>query len=270
MPVEARRLIRKMRGGAQAHLIECGDGHCYVVKFRNNPQHRRILINEFVGNTLLEFLEVATPPVAVVSIGAEFLQAHPEAGIHLGNRRIEVERGWHFGSRFPGDPATLAVYDYLPDALLAKVANLSDFRAALVFDKWTANADARQAIFFRARLKGAGGRTAFAAQMMDNGYLFDGPNWEFRDAPAQGVYFRPCVYTGVRGLADLEPWLSRVEHFPEEVLDRALKRIPGEWVEQDRELLERLLERLLTRGRRVRDLVESARQVKGEQFPDWR
>jgi hypothetical protein len=31
-----------MRGGAQSHLMRCGDGHYYVVKFQNNPPHRRI------------------------------------------------------------------------------------------------------------------------------------------------------------------------------------------------------------------------------------
>ena len=41
MPVNAVRLIRKLRVGAQAHLMECDDGRFYVVKFRNNPQHRR-------------------------------------------------------------------------------------------------------------------------------------------------------------------------------------------------------------------------------------
>jgi hypothetical protein len=42
MPVNARRFIRKMRGGAQAHLLEADDGDYYIVKFQNNPQHRRI------------------------------------------------------------------------------------------------------------------------------------------------------------------------------------------------------------------------------------
>ena len=53
MPIQATRLIRKMRGGAQAHLLECDDGHFYVVKFRNNPQHRRILINEWIASVFL-------------------------------------------------------------------------------------------------------------------------------------------------------------------------------------------------------------------------
>jgi len=61
MPVHARRLIRKMRGGAQAHLLEADDGHFYVVKFKNNPQHRRILVNELVASIFLRYLRISTP-----------------------------------------------------------------------------------------------------------------------------------------------------------------------------------------------------------------
>jgi len=32
-----------MRGGAQSHLMRCSDNYYYVVKFQNNPRHRRIL-----------------------------------------------------------------------------------------------------------------------------------------------------------------------------------------------------------------------------------
>ena len=37
--VEAVQHVRRMRGGAQGHLMRCSDGQFYVVKFRNNPQH---------------------------------------------------------------------------------------------------------------------------------------------------------------------------------------------------------------------------------------
>ena len=61
MPIQARKLIRKMRGGAQAHLLECADGGFYVVKFVNNPQHRRILINEWLANSFLRYLQIHVP-----------------------------------------------------------------------------------------------------------------------------------------------------------------------------------------------------------------
>ena len=68
MPVDARRLVRKMRGGAQAHLLEGSDGNCYVVKFSNNPQHRRILVNEWISAVFLRHLGLSSPEVAMVRI----------------------------------------------------------------------------------------------------------------------------------------------------------------------------------------------------------
>ena len=276
MPVNARRLIRKMRGGAQAHLLEADDGHFYVVKFRDNPQHRRILVNELISSVFLSYLQVTTPATTVIQVSADFLRDHPDVYIQLGSKRAPVSPGWHFGSRYPGDPARQAVYDFLPDSLLEKVVNLSDFLGVLVFDKWTGNADARQSIFFRARVKhwtpGAAShpsRMEFLAHMMDHGYVFDGPHWSFVDSPLQGLYFRPLVYRKVRSLDDFQPWLDRVRHFPEDVMDDALKQIPPDWIEGDESALEKLLTRLLSRRNRVEDLIEDCRHGRVNPFPDW-
>jgi hypothetical protein len=281
-----------MRGGAQAHLIEASDGNFYVVKFRNNPQHSRILVNEWIASSFLEFLGIAAPHAALIRVDEPFLSANPEVHFQLGSGRLTVEPGWHFGSRFPGDPARTVVYDFLPDTLLTHVENLADFRGALTFDTWMGNADARQAIFFRARLVGQAisspakvgqsvgqailspaasqPRLGFVAQMMDNGFVFEGPHWRFTDAPLLGLYFRPLVYRSVRGLADFEPWLSRIRHFPEDVVDQALKQIPESWFQDDRLALDRLLEQLLRRRARVADLIAASRAARPEHFPEWR
>ena len=144
MPIRAQRLIRKMRGGAQAHLVEASDGKFYVVKLRNNPQHRRILINEWIASVFLKQLQIATPQAHLIELTPEFLAAEPDLYMQLGNRRLNAEPGWHFGSQFPGDPRVVPVFDYLPDSLLAECVNLRDYLGALVFDKWVSNADARQ------------------------------------------------------------------------------------------------------------------------------
>ena len=52
--VEAVQHVRRMRGGAQGHLMRCADGNFYVVKFRNNPQHLRVLANEMLATRLAE------------------------------------------------------------------------------------------------------------------------------------------------------------------------------------------------------------------------
>src|ERR1700693_1156483 len=229
MPLTAVRNVRKMRGGAQASLLEADDGHWYVVKFRNNPQSRRVLVNEQIAPVLLEDLKSSAPKAALIQSSREFLADNPEVHLTLGTRRIPVEPGWHFGSRYPGDPGRIAVYDFLPDALLPQVVNLEDFRAILVFDKWAGNADGRQCVFYRAmvrREESRGGRPGFVARMIDHGFAFNGPHWDFPESPLQGLYARRIVYETVRSLADLQPWLDQVRNLPEEVIDRGWKRIP--------------------------------------------
>jgi hypothetical protein len=277
MPVEAIRLIRKMRGGAQAHLLECDDGHFYVVKFRNNPQHRRILINEWIASVFLNYLQISAPAAAIVNLSAEFLESHPEVHIQLGTRHLAVESGWHFGSRYPGDPAKVMVYDFLPDLLLDKVVNIAEFLGVLAFDKWIGNADARQSIFFRARLRQWSPspaeqipRAGFVANMMDHGYAFDGPHWIFPDSPLQGLYFRPSVYQNVRSFDDFQPWLDRVVHFPEEVVDEAQKQIPPDWLAEDATALEAMLAKLMSRRKRVPDLIRESRRGRVNPFPQWK
>jgi HipA-like protein len=272
MPLTAVRHIRKMRGGAQAHLLEADDGRCYVVKFRNNPQHRRVLVNELLASVFLRYLQIAAPPTTMVQITPDFLTANPEVHLTLGTRRIDVEPGWHFASQYPGDPNRIAVYDFLPDALLGNLANPQDFRAILVFDKWTGNADGRQCIFFRARLLGnSPDRTAtgFVAQMIDHGFAFNGPNWDFPDSPLQGLYARRLVYDGVRSLDDFRPWLDMVANFPEAVMDQAWKQIPPDWLEGEEEALEQMLVRLLERRKRVPQLIEACRSMRTNPFPNW-
>jgi hypothetical protein len=106
--------------------------------------------------------------------------------------------------------------------------------------------------------------------MVDNGYVFEGPNWRLTESPVQGLYFRSLVYRSVRGLGDFEPWLERIRHFPEEIVDQALKEIPPAWLEDDRNELERLLERLLARRKPAPDLIESCRKARTDPFSAWR
>lgn len=274
MTVRATRLLRKMRGGAQSHLFEADDGHFYVVKFRNNPQHRRILVNEWLAARFLTYLQLAAPEPAIVEVSAELLAADRRIHMVRGGERVEVAEGRHYGSRFPGDPDRMSVYDFLPDVLLGKLGNPREFVGMLAFDKWMGNADARQAVFFRAAgREGADGervRPVWVASMIDHGYVFDGPNWAFVDAPLAGLYFRPLFYEGVTGLEDFEPWLDRIAHFPEHVVDEAMRSIPEEWMNEEDGSIEPLLERLLRRRSRVGPLIEAVREAKATLFPNWR
>jgi hypothetical protein len=277
MPVLATGVERRMRGGAQSFLLSCEDGHFYVVKFRENPQHRRILINEWLASHFLHYLGISAPEVRAIELTESFLSRSGGIELQFGPSRQAVRPGRHFGSRFPGNPHTDAAYDYLPDRLLQDVVNLPDFAGALVFDKWVSNADSRQAIFCRRRLadlwgldSGYGNRKGMAALMVDHGFAFDGPRWEFSDAPLHGPYVRPLAYTGIRSLADFAPWLERLASMPLEIFDRALASLPGDWFDGDEAELQTLLERLWNRRARVEDLLAASIRQRPDRFPDWR
>ena len=257
--------------------MECDDGHFYVVKFRNNPQHRRILVNEWFASVFLNYLQISTPATAIVNLEDEFLASNPEVHIQLGSRRLAVEPGWHFGSRYPGDPSKVMVYDFIPDLLLDKIVNRNEFLGVLAFDKWIGNADARQAVFFRARLQQWSPsreepprHLGFVAHMMDHGFVFDGPHWTFSDSPLQGLYFRPSVYRDVTSFDDFQPWLDRIVHFPEEIVDEARKQIPPAWLAEDESMIEGLLLKLMSRRKRVPDLVRESQSGRINPFPAWK
>ena len=92
MPVPATRFLRHMRGGAQAHLLEAGDGYFYVTKFRENPQHLRILVNEWISARLIEYLQIAAPPAAVVELDQAFLAREHDVKIRLASHETPVHR----------------------------------------------------------------------------------------------------------------------------------------------------------------------------------
>jgi len=257
--------VRRMRGGAQAHLMRCEDDCYYVVKFQNNPQHLRILANEMLATRLAARLGLRVPQVEVVEVRPEMIALTEDLVIQLGVGRSRCAAGKQFGSQFPGDPARMTVYDFLPDEQLRSIENFSDFAGALVFDKWTCNTNGRQAIYFREPED-----RGYQALMIDQGFCFNAGEWDFPDAPLRGLYARQAVYASVVGLDSFEPWLSRVEQFRESALGEIAEEIPPEWYAGDWGALRRLLDRLIERRGRVRELLISARDSGRGPFPNWK
>jgi len=257
-----------MRGGAQSHLMRCKSDegeHYYVVKFQNNPQHRKILANELLGSLLAKRLGLPAAPVDVIEVRQELVENTAELVVQIGASRERCRAGRQFGSRYPGNPAQLAVHDFLPDEQLAGIENLDAFTGAFAFDKWTCNTNGRQAVFFR-----GAGHARYQAWMIDQGFCFNAQNWDFPDAPLRGLYARACVYDGVHSMAAFEPWLERIERIGEDgTLDDMASRIPPEWYDGDLDALYGLLDRLVRRTSRLPDLILEARNSYRRPFRNW-
>ncbi len=255
-----------MGGGAQAHLIESVDGSTYVVKFTNNPQHLRILINEWITSTVLRYLNIPTPNTSLVEFSPCFIRDNPQLYIELRSSREAPGCGPHFGSRFVGHPVQMN-HVLQPNTTLASVVNLRDFCGVLVADKWLGNTDSRQSVFVR--VPGVYSPFSLVAHMIDNGQVFNGGNWRFEDSPIRGPYLGP-VFQHVRGIDSFEPWLTAVATFPEALLEDAFQATPSSWRRGDTNAaFGVLLGQLMRRRKRVRDLIYACRSQPTHPFPNW-
>jgi hypothetical protein len=156
------------------------------------------------------------------------------------------------------------VFDYIPVEMLGKVRNLETFPGMLALDKWTSNANGRQAAFWR-KLR----EKKYTATFIDQGYCFNAGAWSFPDTPLRGVYPRNEVYAEVCGWESFEPWLSHIEELDEDYVWAAAGDIPPEWYGSDWGALEQLVRTLLERRKAVRELITAFRMCARNPFPKW-
>jgi hypothetical protein len=262
--ISAIQHLRPLRGGAQSHLLEASDGACYVTKFKNNPQHIRVLANEMLATNLGLALGLPMPRVEVIEV-SDWLIEHTEGlRIELGGAKIPCRSGKQLGSLYVGGGSSGMTLDYLPRELLERVLNVADFSRVLVLDKWTCNSDGRQAIFSKAPR-----RQRYAATFIDQGYCFNAGEWTFSDSPLRGAYANNCVYERVTGWEAFEPVLSRAEEMDAHTIWRCAADIPEEWYEGDRDGLDRLVQALHQRRGAIRNLISEFRRSSRNPFPNW-
>ena len=264
MAVQAVQHIRRMRGGAQGQLMLGSDGNLWVVKFQNNPQHVRVLANEMLATRLAASVGLPVPEPAVVEVSPWLVEHTADLDMDMGKYREPCRPGLQFGARYVGGLMPGQVMDYLPEEQLKEIRNPEEFAGMLALDKWTGNVNGRQAVFVRkAREK------RYSAVFIDQGYCFHAGEWKFEDVPLRGIYPRNQVYRGVTGWESFEPWLSRIEGMEDGVVWKAAEEIPAEWCDGDLGALEMLVEKLLTRRKKVRGLIEEFGRTDSRPFPKW-
>ena len=254
-----------MRGGAQSQLMLGSDARLWVVKFQNNPQHLRVLANEFLATRLAAEAGLSVPHCDVVEVTGWLIENTPTMrveGLRVESRPYRA--GLHFGSQFVGGLMPGQVLDYLPEPQLEEVRNLGEFAGMLCIDKWTGNSNGRQAVFERRPRE-----RRYRASFIDQGFCFNAGEWNFPDSPLRGIYQRNTVYRHVTGWKSFEPWLTRIESMKPEAVWRIAGEMPPEWYAHDAPALEELVERLLARRNRVRELITMFRDSSREPFPLW-
>ncbi len=264
MAVIAIQQIRRMRGGAQSHLMLASDNQLYVVKFCNNPQHVRVLANEMLATRLAAAAGLTVPLCDVIEVSEWLIRNTPDLNIQTRAGAVPCAPGLHFASRWIGGLMPGQTVDYLPEAQLLEVRNLGEFAGILALDKWTCNINGRQAVFQKARRE-----RRYSATFIDQGYCFHAGDWKFIDVSLGGVFAENTVYRGITGWLSFEPWLSRLETMQPETVWAIAETIPPEWYGSDLSALEVLLQRLLARQARLRELIVAFKESSRRPFPNW-
>lgn len=262
--VVALKHVRRMRGGAQSHLMHCSDRNLYVVKFQNNPQHIRVLANELIVTNLARLIGLPVPEGAVVEVSDCLIHNTPELHMEIFGKNIPCAAGLNFGSPYAINPLEGQVFDYLPSELLVRVRNPEMFAAMLALDKWVGNRDGRQAVFSRRLID-----RKYDVSFIDHGHCFNVGDWNFPDKPLQGAYLKNEVYENVCGWDSFEPWLSRIETIEEHLVWAAVENTPPAWCGSDWRVLEQLTQTLWERRKIVRDLIIAFRDSQRRPFPCW-
>jgi hypothetical protein len=233
----------------QRFLVE-GVGEC-LVKFQQNPQGPRLLVNEFIGYSLAEVLGVAHPEIGLVQVDAALL---PDGGkLKVYNEDAEVfmfEAGLHFYSRLlspvdrpsPSDLEGLATQNA---NALAGVVVLD-----LLLNHWDRKLGNPNLILHREQ-------NMQRLKVVDFGFAFGNADWflgNLIDATLPPLSARlpysadiSSYLKAIKPERDFKPFLERLETLDNERLNAIVTSVPAAWqttAEERAALLNYLSERV--------------------------
>jgi hypothetical protein len=206
-------------GGSGSHFFEDDQGGRHVVKFQENPQGLRVLINELAAGQVAAYLRVPCPEVAVIDVDQWLIDASP--GIRA--RTPNAKGGLHFAARdVPG------TYASAPRALIAQVENTADFPVVIVFDTLTMNTDRVNDGNFLIQTLPSGGTRFWA---IDHGHCF-GHTWD-ASLPSKAGTNAPTFFSemlpSIAGSAPFDGSLALAAAMTDAQLDHVVAQIPPEW-----------------------------------------
>lgn len=120
--IQAKQHLRRMRGGAQSHLMFAENGHYSVVRFQNNPQHVRVLANELLATRIAERVDLPVPIMEVIEVSQWLIENTSDLRIRTSSASVPCQHGLALGARFVLGPLEGLVFDYLPASHLSECA----------------------------------------------------------------------------------------------------------------------------------------------------
>lgn len=195
-----------------------------MVKFQQNDQGLKLLVNELVASHIAKRMGVPTPDVAVVYVGETFLESNPKFQTLYD---VPVRPGPQFGSRY-----FERVYDSVP-SLVGAVINREDFANIIAFDVATDNHDRCDNHYDNVLLIPQADDTSLRLVSIDHGSCFGGTYWSATGlVKAIGTWcasLMPEMAFEIRGAHEFVGPTLAAKAITESCLEDIVLSVPSEW-----------------------------------------
>lgn len=243
----ATHVIKPMCGASRSLLLLDQHTQPWVVKFRENPQHPNVVINEYIATRVGRRMGLTIPCSEQIWVSEELATSIRK---WLPDSEHIYKAGLHFGSQYAGGLMPGLVVDILPERQLAATTNLFEAAGVAVLDLWLSNTDDRQAVYVR-----KAGSKRYTAYWIDFGNCFGGSTWRM-DHPGVG-YLSSNRFPYSFGWEDYEAWIRCAQEIPAEALQEIFETLPVAWQAGREKELSVLAKGLSARRRNLRSLVAS-------------
>jgi hypothetical protein len=215
--VTIKRHIRDMEpglegGGSDPKLLGDTEGRQWMVKPPNNPQGKRVLVNEYVAAAVGARIGALIQPGAVCLVPDEL----------AGTMKLGSGAAWSPGEAF-GSEFAVGTKPYL-DTMRPEIKNRDELLGAIAIDTWLSLHDSRQA---RVRDAAGGG---YEVLPVDFGHCIGPGNWGNLAArpPIAGLHDPNGWSIGASGPA-AEAVANAISQVTEEDLSAIIGSIPDSW-----------------------------------------
>lgn len=252
--INASRIATPINNGStKPYYIICENGDTYAVKFQQNPQGIKAIINEYICSELAKILFLPIPEPALINITKEFLDVFGEK---LSNFIGEtIQPGLHFGTK-----KIKKVFTITSTKMIEEAVNLNVISELFIFDLFICNKDRDS----------NGGNLLFdkgknEIVILDHTHVFDlGTIWSASQLnirigkpfeilnPDGFVYKKLIPY--IEGRNPFDTILDKLTRMTKEQVWHIINNVPEEWLLNDEEK-ESLLSYLLDRKDRINETL---------------
>jgi hypothetical protein len=236
--------IKSLNGKSCPKLILFSNGLKYVVKFKNNRQGTKVLVNEYVVGHLANLLSLPVAPFRIVDISEEFIMENPDLAKHA------FESGNQFASLYIDNCSPLKKKFLTRNKVT--ITNCDSLAGMIVFDHWVNNTDRGTNNILLEPYKGK-----FYLHMIDHANSFPkGFKWTKRTLKKKPreIVHRWCA-SQLRGQRNkLNSYLKKILNLPDEKIHEVVESIPENWDVSEKEKME-LLTYIVKMNKVLPDLI---------------